>query len=81
MELEIAERDLSDLEKQLQAAKEQVTQPFPQEQEYAEKSARLRELNILLNMDERDPTVFDMEPDEHDAVPERQKTREYAMAR
>jgi hypothetical protein len=54
-----------------------VDRPFPQEKEYAEKSARLKELNILLNMDETDDAIMDYEPDE-DAleVPQRYNGRE-----
>jgi hypothetical protein len=42
---------LADLEKQLEDAKEELERPFPREQELKEKSARLAELDILLNMD------------------------------
>ena len=51
--LEEAEQKLELLEDQLATAREEVKRPFPQEQELAEKSARLSELNTLLNMDER----------------------------
>ena len=37
---------------QLETAKVEVTKPFPQEAELAEKLERLTELNALLNMDE-----------------------------
>ena len=46
-----------------------VDRPFPQEQEYADKSARLKELNILLNMDEKDHEILDGEPDAGDDEP------------
>lgn len=46
-------RKLETLEDQLENAREEVKRPFPQEKELAEKSARLSELNTLLNMDER----------------------------
>ena len=75
------ENALASAEKQMLAAKEEVSRPFPQEAEYTEKSARLRELNILLNMDERDPIVFDCEPDAGDTVPERTKTKRYEPER
>ena len=78
--LQNCESKLANTEKQLKSVQEQVGVPFPQEAEYAEKSTRLRELNILLNLDERDNTVLDVEPDEHDAMPE-PKVRECAMAR
>ena len=47
------ERRLENLEQQLEQAKEEVKRPFVQEAELAEKSARLAELNSLLNMDEK----------------------------
>jgi len=55
---------------QIEAAKAEVDRPFPQAQEYEEKSARLKELNILLKLDEKDaPQVFEAEPDERDDSP------------
>ena len=47
------ERRLENLEQQLAQAKEEAKRPFVQEAELAEKSARLAELNSLLNMDEK----------------------------
>ena len=47
------ERRLENLEQQLVQAKEEAKRPFAQEAELAEKSARLAELNSLLNMDEK----------------------------
>lgn len=47
------ERRLETLEQQLAQAKEEAKRPFAQESELAEKSARLAELNSLLNMDEK----------------------------
>ena len=47
------ERRLETLEQQLVQAKEEAKRPFAQEAELAEKSARLAELNALLNMDEK----------------------------
>lgn len=41
------------LQQQLAEAKEEVQRPFPQEAELNEKSARLAELNALLDMDEK----------------------------
>ena len=39
--------------------------------ELAEKTARLKELNILLNMDEKDKTLIDEAPDEGEEPPMR----------
>ena len=46
-----AENTLQNLEQQKQAAEVEVAKPFAQEEELAEKSARLAELNALLNID------------------------------
>ena len=47
-----AEQKLENLQKQLAVAQEEVKKPFAREAELAEKSARLAELNAMLNMDE-----------------------------
>jgi hypothetical protein len=60
------EGKLADVQTQLEAAKGEVGRLFPQEQEFAEKSARLKEVNILLNMDKKDREIIDVEPDELD---------------
>ena len=44
---------------QLENAKLEVEKPFPQEDELKTKSARLDELNILLNMDKRESEIVD----------------------
>ena len=49
-----SEQKLENLQKQLATAQEEVKKPFAQEAELAEKTARLAELNSMLNMDERD---------------------------
>ena len=46
-----AENALQNLEQQKRAAEVEVAKPFAQEEELAEKSARLSELNALLNID------------------------------
>ena len=58
--------NLSNIEVQLETAKSEVTRPFGQEKEYAEKSKRLKELNILLNMDEKDYSVFELSSSEEE---------------
>lgn len=60
---------LADDEKQLETAKAEVKKPFPREAELKEKSARLDELNILLNLDKPDNELVDGEPEA--AQPER----------
>ena len=47
------EQKLFNVEHQLETAKVEVTKPFAQEQELAEKLERLAELNALLNMEEK----------------------------
>ena len=47
------EQKLANVEHQLETAKVEVTKPFAQEEELAEKLERLAELNALLNMDEK----------------------------
>ena len=48
-----AENELATLKQQQAAAQIEVEKPFPQEEELAEKSARLAELNAQLDMDEK----------------------------
>ena len=52
--LEKAEQQLDSLRSQQEAAQAELGKPFPQEAELAEKSARLAELDALLNMDDRE---------------------------
>lgn len=56
---------LNDLRNQLETAKTEVEKPFPREEELKAKTARLEELNALLNMDGKDPEIIDSEPDEN----------------
>ena len=51
-----------------------IKAPFAKEAELAEKSARLKELNILLNMDQKDRSVLDEGPEED--APKKEKRRE-----
>lgn len=55
--LETARQQLSD-------AREQVLQPFEQEDELQEKMTRLANLNALLNLDKKEPAGLDFTPDE-----------------
>ena len=50
---------LKHVESQLETAKEEAQRPFPQEDELKEKQARLDQLNIELNMDQRDNDLVD----------------------
>ena len=55
---------LENVNVQLANAKQEVEKPFPQEDELKTKSARLDELNILLNMDKRESEIVEGEPSE-----------------
>ena len=46
---------------QLENAKAEVQKPFPQEEELAAKTARLNELNALLNLDKKENEIVDGE--------------------
>ena len=58
---------------QLETAKAEAQKEFPQEQELAEKVARLGELNVLLDMDKKDRVVMEEEPETEEIEPEREK--------
>lgn len=61
---------------QLANAKVEVERPFPQEEELRTKSARLDELNILLNMDKRDNEIVDDEISEDEPAPGGRSTKD-----
>ena len=61
---------LSNLQTQLETAKAEVQKPFPREAELTTKTARLEELNSLLNLDHKEPEIVDAEPDEDQRPPE-----------
>ena len=73
-ELEAYQAVLQDTQTQLANAKIEIESPFSREKELAEKSARLKELNILLNMDQKDRSVLDEGPEED--APKKEKRRE-----
>ena len=56
---------------QLENAKVEVEKPFAFEEELKEKTDRLNALNIELNLDEKDPSAIDTEPEQGDEPPER----------
>ena len=65
-QLEEAQTKLATVEHQLETAKVEVTKPFAQEAELAEKLDRLSALNALLNMDEKGDNAIGMEDDTPD---------------
>lgn len=69
--LQAEQNSLEETKTQLENARTELAAPFAREEELAEKTARLKELNILLNMDEKDKTLMDDTPDEGEEVPAR----------
>ena len=63
----------SNLQTQLETAKAEVQKPFSREAELNTKTARLEELNSLLNLDHKEPEIVDAEPDEDQRPPERRR--------
>lgn len=59
---------LENTEKQFETAKQEIEKPFAKEEELRAKTARLNELNILLNMDKKENEIVGGEPDEGEAV-------------
>ena len=55
---------LETLKEQLETAKQEVQKPFAQEEELQQKTARLGELNAMLDMDKKEHPILDVEPDE-----------------
>ncbi len=68
------EDHLAETQKQMESAREEIEKPFPQEEELKMKSARLAELDSMLNMDKRENDALDGEID--DEQPEQVKRRE-----
>ena len=58
---------LENTEKQFETAKQEIEKPFAKEEELRAKTARLDELNILLNMDKKENEIVGGEPDEGEA--------------
>lgn len=69
--LQAEQNSLEETRGQLENARAELQTPFAREAELAEKTKRLKELNILLNMDEKDKTLMDDGPDEGEEMPER----------
>ena len=61
------ENELDTLHQQQAAAQIEVEKPFPQEEELAEKSARLAELNAQLDVDEKSHEPEQDEEEQEDA--------------
>ena len=64
-ELEAYREALQDTHNQLENAKAELETPFAKEGELVGKSERLKELNVLLNMDEKDKDLlYEMREDD-----------------
>ena len=50
---------LEDTKKNYESAKKEIEKPFPQEEELKTKSKRLDELNIKLNLNNKDKEIID----------------------
>jgi uncharacterized membrane-anchored protein YhcB (DUF1043 family) len=72
--LAVCREQLEAVKTQIETAKGEVDKPFPQEAELTDKSARLNEINIALNLDEKDHELVDGVPDEGDSVGQPQRT-------
>ena len=72
--LEAAKTRKEETTAQLETAKEEVKKPFAFENELKEKTERLNALNIELNLNEKDNSVIDDEPEQNDEQPEKKCT-------
>lgn len=69
--LEAAKTKKAETIAQLETAKEEIKKPFTFEDELKEKTERLNALNIELNLNEKDTSVMDAEPEQTEEQPER----------
>ena len=69
--LEAAKTRKAETLEQLANAKTEVQKPFAFEDELKEKNDRLNALNIELNLDEKDTSVMDTEPEQENEQPEK----------
>ena len=68
--LSITTEELENTHKQFELAKSDVDKPFAQEDELKEKTARLNELNALLNVDKRENEIVGGEVEKQNETPE-----------
>ena len=64
--LHACEQALANIHAQMENAKAEVEKPFAQEDELRTKSARLAELDSMLNMDKRENDTLDAEPEQEE---------------
>ena len=70
------ENSLENTEKQFETAKQEIEKPFTKEEELKAKTARLDELNILLNMDKKENEIVGGEPDEGEMIEKKSRNFE-----
>ena len=73
--LEKTEQQLDNTKKQLETAKMDVEKPFSLEEELTAKTARLAELDALLNVDKKENEILDNEENENEE-PEKEKSKD-----
>lgn len=77
MRLNACEQALANLQTQIENAKAEVEKPFAQEDELRTKSARLAELDAMLNMDKRENDTLDAAPEQEEERTKRRSEPEY----
>ena len=73
-EVELLRAEIADNQEQMERARADMEAPFSKEDELTQKTARLKQLNILLNMDQKDKNM--MEDTRTEDTPEKRKVRE-----
>ena len=66
IKLDVCEKQLATLIEQRENAKAEIEKPFTQEEELKTKSARLAELDALLNIDKKENDTLDAEPEQQE---------------
>ena len=77
VKLNACEQALANIYTQIENAKAEVEKPFAQEEELKTKTARLAELDSMLNMDKRENDTLDAEPEQEDERTKRRSEPQY----
>ena len=75
--LNACEQALANIQTQIENAKAEAEKPFAQEDELRTKSARLAELDAMLNMDKRENDTLDAAPEQEEERTKRRSEPEY----
>ncbi|MBR6624375.1 MAG: DEAD/DEAH box helicase family protein [Ruminococcus sp.] len=75
--IQMEEEALADVKNQLETAKVDVKRTFAYEDELTDKTARLNELNIELNLDKRESEISPMSAEEEEFTPDKKRNRDY----